>query len=339
MESISQINNEQKNERKQIKKLKHEIHINNIHSEEVRCLIMLQDKRIVTGSSDKSISICSFDIFTTKWELNIHKPNAHNNSIYSLCELASNILISSSEDKSIKLWNIDRNDLQLIKILIGHKNVVNKVISLPKQKFASCSLDRTIKIWDSQKPYQELSNLKDDDSIWSILHLNNRELLVSSCYSYPSPSISFWNSYVYKKEHSIRGYYASIPSHIMEFPNGKIAVSDSYTIGYPVIIIDVNNYTVIKKIKVLDISYKSSLCLLDCNSFIYSYERQFVQISNENYSVMFKSHREIGIRGMFGIVSVCEGKFIVVDNKYNGVTVISVDYGEENKSKGNENKV
>lgn len=59
-------------------------------------------------------------------------------------------LLSSSMDKTIKLW--DAQSLELLKVIDhkyeGHSSSVNRIVWLDERRFASCSDDRRIMLWE-----------------------------------------------------------------------------------------------------------------------------------------------------------------------------------------------
>ena len=190
------------------------------NSSDVHSIIELSDSRIATGGGyNYSIRIFSLDLESKSWKLNIvHK--AHNDIIPSLCELQGNRLVSSSVDSTIKIWNLSQDSLTLIKTLNGRGGWIYKVIPLTNNLLASGSGERIIKIWESKDNYNEVRTLVDNFSVFSLLQLQNREILVCGG---DSDEISFWNINTYKKEHSIRCGGADSPNGMVELPNNCIS--------------------------------------------------------------------------------------------------------------------
>ena len=137
-------------------------------------------------------------------------------------------------------------------------------------------------------------------------------------------SITFWKLYDYKCVKRIDGVFTFDVNHMVELPNGSIALSvRSCKSFYPIIIINVKIFTVIKEIKLEGyIINNSNLCIFNNDCFIYVYDRYFVQISPRDYKVMFKSNRGKCLNGEVGIISLKGGKFFGIVNKNNGFTVI-----------------
>ena len=122
------------------------------HEKWVKCILELDNGIIISGSDDKTIKI---------WKdyINIKTLEEHKNSIRSLCQINENFFASGSFDFSIKIWDI--NTWECIQTLVGHESNIICVISLnnnnQKSKtlnymkqsllIASCSNDKTIKIW------------------------------------------------------------------------------------------------------------------------------------------------------------------------------------------------
>ena len=105
--------------------------------------------------------------------------NGHSTGITSLCELSENRFISSSTDKTIKIWKIN-DTITLMNTLEGHNAPVNQVLQLSTNIIASAgSYDVTIRIWDVNE-YKQLYSLKEDFSVYSLLKLKNKKVMVSS---------------------------------------------------------------------------------------------------------------------------------------------------------------
>ena len=85
----------------------------------------MDNKRIVSGSSDHSIKIWNAE----SGEL-INTLNGHTGSVNSVCFSSDNErIISGSGDRSIKIWNTATG--QLIKTLNGHTDTIWSVCCSP----------------------------------------------------------------------------------------------------------------------------------------------------------------------------------------------------------------
>ena len=304
-----------------IRGVEHIIHINNIAEGYVYSLLELNDKRIATGSQNGTISICAIDYEEETWSQAIKLENAHKGFIFSLCELKDNVLLSSSSESVVKMWKISESELTLTKELNIHSSTTWKIITLTDNRWATCSTDRTVKIFSNEEPYDTLSSLVHSDCVYSIIQLKNKETLVSSC---GATSIDFWDLKEYQKEYTLKGIYSRGANHMIELQNGFIAVS-SEKHGKPILIIDPIKHAIVKEITEEGyIPHSSPLCIWGDMSFFYAGSGCLLQISALNYRVIFKSNSETQLRGNSGIIATNGGKHLIIDNDDNGVEIFEI---------------
>jgi WD40 repeat protein len=281
----------------------------------VYSLIEIPNNRIITGGWDGNISISSYNIPDKTWKREVYKEKAHNSGILSLCTLNNNRFVSGSNDKLIKVWTISELDITLLKEIKEHIGVIHKLIPLSNKRFASCSSDKTVRIWkDDDNTYECISTLKHDAWVRSILQLRGKEVLVTSNGYFPSSYILFYNIDNYTQEHTVKGYCAGWSSHMVELSDGNVALS-SVKKPHPIVIIDTSSYQIITMIQLKDIiPHHSTLYAFNEHSFIYIYEGTFLQISSENYSIVFKSNGE-RFNGFYGgIIPLEGGKYFAIEN-------------------------
>ena len=141
--------------------------------------------------------------------------------------------------------------------------------------------------------YECISTLRHDGGVNSILQLRGKEVLVSTYRGDNSSSprgVSFWNINDYTHQHTITEYSVCLSTSMIELFDGNIALSSDNYPSSPIIIIDSSSYQVKKEIQLEKfITRYSSLCVFDKYSFIYACDGLFLQISNEDGSVLFKS--------------------------------------------------
>ena len=304
---------------KNIEGMEHQVHLNNIHGIFAWSPIELSDGRIASGGTNGSISICKIDYNTKKWTHDIAHNQAHKGVIQSVCELTDKRLVSCSLDRSIKIWQISQNSLTLVQTLEQESNVY-EVITLTHKKFAACLHNKTVKIFSSETPYNELTKLMHEGFVFAILQLKNKEVLVSSVLS-PN-SIDFWNLKDYQKIHSIKGVCVKCPNHLIQLQNGFIALSDCSP-PYPIVIINPLEFVIVRKIELPGyITGYSSLCTWGGCSLIYVYEGNFVQINIHDYTILYKSNMEKQLRGRCGMRAINKDSLLIIENKTQGFSIV-----------------
>ena len=119
----------------------------------------------------------NFDINEKKLSL---KVNYHNAEIYRICLLDDGRLVSSSYDKNIIIYN--KRTYKPDIIIKEHKGYVYDIISLNPNMLASCSGDKTVKIFKiTGNMYKILQTLKEHKrNVYRLIELKNKNLVSSS---------------------------------------------------------------------------------------------------------------------------------------------------------------
>ena len=80
----------------------------------------------------------------------------------------------------------------------AHDNSIYKVITLPNNRIASCSADKTIKIWKSNPPYSD-TPIKVLEGHWdyvnSLLYIKERDIMISGSFDV---TLRIWNMSTYQ---------------------------------------------------------------------------------------------------------------------------------------------
>ena len=149
----------------------------------INSISLFPSGNILTVSNDKSINI-----YEETFEKIIQIILAAHNSIISYISVKDeNNFVSSSIDGSIKTWikkKINEKEQFYLNHIINnaHSLWIIKVIYNLKGNLISCSGDGIIKIWEenNNNTFQIISLLKNDKSIYSILLIEKKNILISS---------------------------------------------------------------------------------------------------------------------------------------------------------------
>jgi WD repeat-containing protein 61 len=140
--------------------------------------VFFYEDLIFLASSDNQIKILnkSFEL-VKQWD-------AHMNTVtgFVVCD---NRLISVGRDARIKFWAID-DQYSLYHEIPGHLYAINDISLSPNKKyFATCSIDKTIKVWDTKqmrllKVIDKQRSAGHGTSINKIFWANDRQIVSSS---------------------------------------------------------------------------------------------------------------------------------------------------------------
>ena len=156
------------------------------HYDKITSIQTFPSGNFVSVSYDRAIII--YDIF---YNIIQKIDDAHEQWIYSVSIKDDNNFITCSTDESIKIWTKEDN-MFILKYTINcaHQSWINKVIFCSNGNIISCSEDKNVKIWEKiEDKYQLLTILTHSNFIYSILLLEDKNLLISSGYD----GTFFWN--------------------------------------------------------------------------------------------------------------------------------------------------
>lgn len=211
------------------------------HKGYVYCLNILRDGRLASCSDDKSIKIYNKNTFNC--EITIL---GHTDDVFYFVEMKDGFLISCSGslDKSIRIWSISGNSYKSEYIIENaHEYFIMKVIILSKNRFGSCSNDKTIKIWNSNPPYNLIKVLTGHQlSVDSIIKLKKRELLVSGSYD---KTLRFWNLNSYQCETIMNDISCYNNDSLFEYNKNILLIGGENTIK----IADLQQFKIIQTLK------------------------------------------------------------------------------------------
>ena len=153
----------------------------------VNAVLILSDKRLCACLSDSSIKV--FDIRQSNYWFKNRYKKTHTDKIWCIEEIKKNILASGGKNV-IKVWQINNNDLILIKsINSAHNDYLSKIIKLNNNEFSYCARDGKVKIWNENYLEKKCINAHGT-YVNGIIKLNN-DMLVSG--SNGETALKFWN--------------------------------------------------------------------------------------------------------------------------------------------------
>jgi U3 small nucleolar RNA-associated protein 13 len=141
----------------------------------------------ISGSKDKNIRV---------WDTNqkrcIAIGDSHSGSVTVVkYSPKRKFLVSGSEDKTLKLWKLDQLEkklksnevitLQCFQTVIAHKKEISDIsISPDESLIASCSSDRTVKLWKASD-LSLIKEFKHKNGVWSIDFSPVDKVLITAC--------------------------------------------------------------------------------------------------------------------------------------------------------------
>ena len=148
-----------------------------------------------------------------------------------------------------------------------------KVISLSNNRIASCSFDTTIKIWNSNHPYNLIKTLNGHtDYVTSIIQLKDKDILISGSWD-DDDTLRKWNLLTYQCDKIINNVKCCFRNSLLEIDNNRIIVGGCKVIT----IVNISNDIIEHQIKNDELYYAWSFVQLrdgnilcgDANGFIY----------------------------------------------------------------------
>jgi WD40 repeat protein len=124
------------------------------HDTVVRCIAVLPNERIISGSHDGDLKV--WNLKTGICDITYH---GHSDWIICIATLPNGRIVTGSRDYTLKIWNlqIEKNEITLAETLVGHSDSVLCISVLPDdfsgcftERLISGSCDQTLKIWNLQ---------------------------------------------------------------------------------------------------------------------------------------------------------------------------------------------
>ena len=166
------------------------------HTVQINQILLLQNGNIAVASTRKKIKVFSQNHLYKKM-----KYKGHKGPVNCLCLFGEDHFLSGSDDGRIIRWGIRTAmikfeiGLKLSSSLYKGKKIVKnigkvlQIITIGRNKFASISEDKTIRIFSETKEIQEVAQMKEDSSIFvSIIAIDER-----LCTASIDDNLRFWN--------------------------------------------------------------------------------------------------------------------------------------------------
>ena len=173
-----------------------------------------------------------------------------------LCQLDDGFIVSCLADNSITIGNYT--------IKNAHAQWINKVITLPNNRIASCSDDKTIKIWKSNPPYSDtpITVLKGHSNwVHSLLFIKERDIIISGSWD---ETLRLWNISTYQCITVIEEVECWSTNALYQIDKDRVIVggSDSFRI------VNIDKCVIEKKIKDRELDYVNCFLKLRDNKTI-----------------------------------------------------------------------
>lgn len=183
----------------QTKKKKELSLIGSIYLDKISNFIYITSDNKIASFSQSTHLLSIYNPFTLALEKNISGIDPFTSIILPIDD--ERIASICQFGKDIKLWKISEDGTQYNKISLyaGHQQSINKIIKLqfPLNTIASCSVDRTIKIWSTDPPYNCLYTYEGHTNIIYSIVETITGLLVSGSID---RTIRFWRKDPYTKD-------------------------------------------------------------------------------------------------------------------------------------------
>ncbi len=176
-------------------------------------LIVLSDGRLASCSYTKDVKI--YDI-NNDYHCDITIPIP---GVSYVSQLTNGHLIASLTS-DIQILSITKDSFKLEHtIQKAHSAIITKTVELTKERFASCSNDKTIKVFD-YKSYSLIKTLEGHkEYVQAMLYIKGKDILLSGSYQ---ENIHIWNLSTYQCETVIKDVYCVSRNSLYQIDDNKV---------------------------------------------------------------------------------------------------------------------
>lgn len=202
-------------------------------------ILLLLDGRIAISSNQGRISI--FNPSTLERETTFLGSNGDTSA---LCQLTNGLLISSigKQNVDVTIWDIFSKEHKVHVYSKAHVKEVTKIIEVDNFRFATASIDMTIKIWSVMSPYETLFTFIGHSYWVEDIMMVSYDIMVSGS---DDKTLRFWNILTYQSEEMIKDVDCCSHSSISKINSDKIFIGGFLQFS----IVNVVSFTVEIKIK------------------------------------------------------------------------------------------
>ena len=174
----------------------------------------------------------------------------------------------------------------------AHNKRIYQVITLPNNRIASCSKDKTIKIWKSNPPYSDTPiKVLEGHSFFvtSLLYIKERDVMLSGFYD---GTLGLWNMSTYQCITVIEGVRCDTINSLYQIDKDRVIVGGD---ANSFCIVNIDKCIIEKRIK--DKSIKYVFCFLklrDNNTILCGCDNGtfcFYDMNTEQYKITKNNHK------------------------------------------------
>ena len=172
----------------------------------------------------------------------------------------------------------------------AHDYWIAKVITLPNNRIASCSGDKTIKIWKSNPPYSDIpiKVLKGhSDNVFALLYIKERDVMISGS---DDETLRLWNMSTYQCDKVIEGVDYCFTSSLYQIDKDRVIFGSKISFS----IVNIDKCIIEKRIKDESLGYvycflkfrdnKTITCGCEYRIFwFYDINTEQYKITNDNH--------------------------------------------------------
>ena len=250
------------------------------HKDSVNQIILLKDGRIASSSNDKSIIIYNKEDLSIQLQINFEdinkfKKENDDNCVLNIMQGSNDyIFVSLYSGKIVIIKLTSLTSYTIIQNFNAHNDILRKIIELKDGRYASCSADKTIKIWKFINNELILDTTISTDKVSSIEEGENE---IISTPILENGSIIFWNINTLEKIAQINGIACVFCWNILK----KIS-NNTFIVGGARNIYLIKNHKLINSIQLGYQFEIYSVCYLNNQNILTGHFNRFISIWNFN---------------------------------------------------------